>query len=199
MKMLRNRTDSELVSLLKAGDHGAFTEIFNRYWEPLINAANRRLHSRVEAEEAIQELFISLYLRHAELEIKTTLQGYLMQALKYKVIDAFRRQQLAVVEGAEGAAEARVDPSAMPDEQLEVKELKERIRRVAEQLPLRCREVFLLSRFEQLSIEEIAQRMDISTSTVKKHLNKALHILHGELERGQLGLVVIGLLCSKIL
>lgn len=192
MRSLRYLTDAELTELLKQGDHGAFTEIFNRYWEPLVNAAYRRLRSRPEAEEVIQELFISLFLRHDTLTVKSTLEAYLKQALKYKVIDAFRRQQLTMVD-VDGVVENRIDNKARPDEELEVRELKERIQWVASQLPVRCREVFLLSRFEYLTIDEISLQLGISTSTVKKHLNKALHVLHGELEKGQLGLIIVGL------
>ena len=182
-------SDVELIAFLRTGDHAAFTEIYNRYWEILADAAYQRLRSREDAEEVVQEVFVNLYIRREEISPKSALVAYLKTALKYKVIDAYRAQQLHYGHINNLIQEAIVSPVAA-DDQMDIKELQRRVREAAGKLPEKCREVFMMSRFEQLSHQEIADRSGISISTVKKHLHKAMQILRKEFKDGQYDLLL---------
>ncbi|MBO9674211.1 MAG: RNA polymerase sigma-70 factor [Sphingobacteriaceae bacterium] len=183
-------SEHELLLSLKKGDHDAFTAIYNTYWEEMANTAYQRLRSREDAEEVVQEVFVSLYIRRDHINPKTSLISYLRTALKYKVIDAFRAQQLhskylcTIINNS-------IEPDASPDERLCIKELQQNIREIIEKLPSKCQEVFLKSRFEQLSHQGIADNMGISISTVKKHLYKASQVLKKELKKDQSDLLII--------
>lgn len=183
--------DEELIGYLRSGDHAAFTEIFNRYWELMINMAFRRLQSREDAEEVVQRLFVSLYTRRREINPKGCLEAYLKTALKYKVIDAYRSQQVHYARLDNLIAESRL--ISPPADRLELAELKETVNNAVNKLPARCREVFVMSRYEQRSHRDIAARLNISVSTVKKHLNKALKMLRAELRDGEFDLLMAGL------
>ena len=80
-------TDRELTRLLRSGDHQAFGELYHRYWETLLNTAYKRLDSIEEAEEILQDLFITLYVNRNSLQINTTLEGYLKTSLKHRVLN----------------------------------------------------------------------------------------------------------------
>ena len=67
-----------------------------------------------------------------------------------------------------------IDFNTEPSKQQEISELQEQIKLVIGQLPERCREVFLLSRFTHLKNREIADKLQISTTAVEKHISKAL-------------------------
>src|SRR5690606_6701628 len=114
-----------------------------------------------------------------ELVLSSTLEAYLRTALKYKVIDAYRLQQRHYKHLDGIFAENNIAP-LIPDEYMEVKELKEKITALVHRLSDKCRSVFVMSRFEELSHQEIAERMDISVSTVKKHIHKALQALKSD-------------------
>jgi RNA polymerase sigma-70 factor (family 1) len=173
-------TDKKLLSLLKMrDDYDAFTEIYSRYWDVLLNTAYQRLKSREASEEIVQEVFVTLFVKRKEIEITTSLEAWLKTALKYKVFNIYRSQQVHLLHLNKIIRQNEISP-LMPDEVVNLKEIKQRIRVAADKLPEKCRQVFLLSRFEHLSQLEIAERMGISLSTVKKHLTKALAALRSE-------------------
>lgn len=193
MSVYHTYNEEQLIAFLRTGDHAAFTEIYNRYWEKLADAAFQRLRSREDAEEVVQEVFVSLYIRREDISPKSTLEAYLKTALKFKVIDAYRAQQLHYTHIDKLIEEASLQPLAA-DDQLDIKELKKRVREAAERLPEKCREVFIMSRYEQLSHQEIADRTGIAVSTVKKHLHRAMEILREEFKGNQFDLMMICML-----
>lgn len=69
-------------------------------------------------------------------------------------------------------------------------ETRQRINAIIESLPSQCRTAFVLSRQRQLSNQEIATEMDISISTVEKHIGKALRIIRDHEEKGLFILVL---------
>ena len=180
MAPLEKSTDSELLALVRGGDRAAFAQLYRRYWDTLLDTAFQRLKSVEAAEEVVQDVFVSFFLRREEIELKSGLPAYLKTALKYKVFNHYRAQQLHYRHLDKLIWENEATVPALPDELLERKLLRERIQQAAGKMPGKCREAFLLSRFEQLSHQDIALRMDISLSTVKKHITKAMRIMRTE-------------------
>ena len=188
MPNYRTYTEEQLIACLREGNHAAFTEIYNRYWMMLADMAYQRLRSHAEAEEAVQEVFVSLYMRCEELVLTSSLGAYLKTALKYKVIDIYRLQQRHY-QHLDNLIEAHNIVPSVPDEHVEFKELKEKIISAVNKLSDKCRDVFMMSRFEELSHQEIAERMDISVSTVKKHIHKALQTLRNSFGSNHLNIL----------
>ncbi len=189
-------TDDILLDLIRLeDDRAAFAEIYNRYWDKLINSAYQRLKSRESAEELVQDFFVSFFVRRQEIKLQSTLEAYLRTALRNQVFRVYHAQQAHDANLAKLMSAGQIDPS-MPDELLEAKELKEKIYKAADLLPDKCREVFILSRFEQLSHQDIAVKLNISVSTVKKHITKALGILRNEVKDHQLDLLAFCIFIS---
>jgi RNA polymerase sigma-70 factor (family 1) len=177
-------TDAELFRMTqKEDDTRAYEILYYRYWPKLIDAAYKRLSSRQKAEDLVQELFISFYQRRTKIEFTTSLQAYLNQALKYKILNEYR---------AENTRSAYSDfflNSICKNDfanQLEVKELAQKIEAVLASLPEKCRQAFVLSRKENLSNKEIAGQMNISVSTVEKHIVKALKVLRNSISEHEI-------------
>ncbi|WP_121811277.1 RNA polymerase sigma-70 factor [Mucilaginibacter kameinonensis] len=184
-------TDQRLLSLLsERDDFAAFEEIYHRYWRKLLDTAYQRLKSKEAAEEVVQEVMVSLFLKRQELVIDTSLEAWLKTALKYKVFNIYRSQQVHLAHLNEIIRQKQISP-LRPDEEMILKEIREKVRLAAAKLPDKCREVFLLSRFEHLSQQEISDRMGISVSTVKKHLTRAFTYLRSELRENQLDLLAV--------
>lgn len=191
-------SDTKLLYLIQAkDDYDAFTEIYHRYWKTLINTAYQRLRTPEACEEIVQEIFLTLFIKRKELVITTSLEAWLKTALKYKVFNIYRSQQLYLQHLDEIIRRTDIAPM-MPDEVVSLKEMKDRIRVAATKLPDKCRQVFVLSRFEHLSQQEIADRLNISVSTVKKHLTKALATLRSEFSEEHLGNTFLLLLILSI-
>ncbi|WP_316738434.1 RNA polymerase sigma-70 factor [Pedobacter aquatilis] len=185
-------SDFELVDLLKRDDYAAFTEIYNRYWEKLVTAAGKRLPDLETAEELVQDIFLSFFIRRHEIQLSQTVEGYLMSALKHQVFKAYRSLKIREKYVDSQQFIEPLQPH-LPDALIEAKELREQIYNVAQKMPEKCREVFMLSRFEQLSQKDIADKLGISINTVKRHINKATSILHSELREHKLELIVVGI------
>jgi RNA polymerase sigma-70 factor, Bacteroides expansion family 1 len=167
-------TDSELLDLLKSGNAAAFDEIYQRHWNTLFKSAYYLLQDRAASMDVVQDVFVWLW-ENRDHVVLTTLKGYLVMAVRYKVANFIRHQKVRsafitqnIVPEISQATEEWV---------LELKELKSVIASFTETLPSRCKEVFYLSRHEHLSNREIAYRLGISEKTVENQLTTALRKL----------------------
>lgn len=175
-------TDKELTGLLSADDMRAFTEIYNRYWKKLFSVAANKIHDFDEAEEIVQDIFVSLWRRRAELDTVDTLGPYLAVSVKYRVIKVLdkrgSRQRYA------DQYKNNLDIADNGTEQwLEFEELKDRLMVLVAELPEKCRLAYQLSREAGYSQKMIAAEMGISEKTVEAHLGKALKTLRARLSQ----------------
>ncbi|MFB0495036.1 RNA polymerase sigma-70 factor (family 1) [Mucilaginibacter sp. OAE612] len=173
-------TDEQLLQLMARDNRDAFTELYHRYWDKTFAVAYHRLDDEHEAEEVVQEVFLSIWQRRASLKLTHTMATYLSVAIKYKVINHLDRQyrkQQHLDEFAFTLPEA--DDSTI--QWLEEKELRQRLNHSISLLPEKCRIVFLLSRDENKTYAEIAAELGISQKTVEAHMSKALSSLRQSL------------------
>ncbi|MDN5288012.1 MAG: polymerase sigma-70 factor [Mucilaginibacter sp.] len=180
MSVYSKYTEQELLSLLKAGDEIAFTEIYNRHWKFLFTAAYNALRHKADSMDVCQTIFLWIWENRLQINVKTSLQGYLYTAAKYKIANLLRQGKIR---------ETLLDDVLTTDivaeeiKDLEIKELKNFIKQLIEELPEKCREVFLLSRDEHLSHRQISERLGISEKTVDDHITRALKKLRIPLSR----------------
>lgn len=173
-------TDEQLLQLMTSDNREAFTELYNRYWDKTFAVAYHRLDDAQEAEEVVQEVFLSIWQRRASLKLTHTMATYLSVAVKYKVISYLDRQYRK----QQHLDELTFTSSETEDstiQWLEEKELRERLDHSISQLPEKCRIVFLLSRDENKTYAEIAAELGISQKTVEAHMSKALSTLRQSL------------------
>ena len=150
-----------------------FYHAFETYRAELRAFATRKLRNRAMAEDIVQEACLRLAgLQGATIENP---RAYLYRVVGNLVTDHQRREKLhsQVMAGLAGEADL-ADPVADAERRLIAKERVRLLVRAIADLPPRCRECFVLRRFEDLSQDEIAHRMGISRSMVEKHLRLAL-------------------------
>ncbi len=187
MALYDHYSDKQLTALLKEGDTGAFTEMYERYWDRLLVYVMRAVRRQPDAEDIIQELFVSIWRRREELDIEHALSTYLYNSARYLALRYIERNITrsnhlhSLAAGLSGGAG---EPDSTIEAAIFGRELEAKIDQLVKQLPPKMQEVFLLSRREHLSYKEIAERLSISEETVKKQVSNALRILRGNL--GQL-------------
>lgn len=161
-------SDSELLDFLKSGNAAAFDEIYQRYWNLLFKSAYYLLQDKAASMDVVQDVFVWLW-EHRDHIVLTTLKGYLVMAVRYKVANYVRNSKVRAA-----FIEAQPVTAITEEWMLELKELRSVIAGFTEDLPARCKEVFYLSRHEHLSNREIAYRLGISEKTVEKQITTAL-------------------------
>lgn len=166
-------TDKILCIRLRKRDRAAFEIVYDRYWKRLFLYSYKILEDQLVCEDIVQEVFISLWERSGEAKIEN-LEAYLIKATRYQVIKAIRGIK-KLYGDSELLLHLSNDFSA--DIILEGREMSDHIDRCVEELPKRCQEVYRLSKVEDLSNREIAERLKISIRTVEAQLYKATRLI----------------------
>lgn len=195
MTELKLFDDFVLIDRLSQGDEGALNLIYKKYWQILFTSAYNILKDKQICEDIIQELFIKLWTNRDRLEIKVSLIAYLHASTRYEV---FRQIRYGSVR--ESIFDNLIDRLQSPSEygSIEHKELLMQVNAIVNTLSVKCKNVYKLSREDQLSHKEIASKLNISTKTVENHLTKALRqlrVLLGDV----LMLTILSLLASGII
>lgn len=163
--------DKELLLMLSEGDEKAFRELYARYWKKLYAAAFKRIPDHDAVKDILQDIFLQLWLRREHLDI-THLSAYLFHAVRNQVFKRFEKDRRYVpietllLELGYSAATA------------DMRVLREELRKAYEALLATLtpsQQTIVQLRFEEdLTTDEIAQRLDISRKTVQNQLRIAL-------------------------
>ena len=174
------QNDDILLERLKSGDNQALTEIYNAYWKSLFLSSYALLKNKEVCEDIIQDIFLDIWRKREVLKITISLKAYLYACTRYKVYDCFRKNKKEIKVDLLDNLNTRVYHTT-PVTKLMHKELILHIDSVVDTLPKKCKEIYLLSREEQLSHKEIAQKLSISTKTVESHITRALKTLRSSM------------------
>ncbi|RZK39825.1 MAG: RNA polymerase sigma-70 factor [Pedobacter sp.] len=173
-------SESTLLIKIKKNNYSAFEELYDRHFDSLYGYAYNIIREHADAQDIIQDIFVWFWEHRHEWNL-TSSKGYLLTAVKFKTISYFRENKVR----SDFYHKMAKRPNFEMDESLllEVRELQELIRQITEQLPERCKQIFSLSRFEQVSNKEIALQLGISEKTVEAQITIALRKLKQKLRK----------------
>ncbi|MBD8487367.1 sigma-70 family RNA polymerase sigma factor [Echinicola sp. CAU 1574] len=169
--------DIKLIDRLRQNDELAFKLLFDKYWETMLAAAMRRIHSQIICEDIVQDVFADLWRRRSKIIIKTNLQSYLLTSVKYYVFKVIKQEQKNSSLNDLNSTLFSYNPKEM-----EFQELYSILEVAIDKLPNRQKLIFKLSRFEGLKGNEIADRLDISEQSVHNSLHRSLTTLRTEIK-----------------
>jgi RNA polymerase sigma factor (sigma-70 family) len=156
-------------------------ELYRRHFSELVAFLSRRVASRDLAADLVQELFVRLLARDGSLAAVAHDRGFLYTSVRHLAVEAQRSPHWRDSAPDPGSVlPAGVAPS--PDAFLEDRQTVTRLLKVVSRLPPRCREAFILHKFENLSYAEVAARMGISVGSVEKHMVRALGTCRAEVQ-----------------
>ncbi len=173
-----NIGDHELLLQLSEGSKHAFDILYNRYWKLVFNTAFKRLNNMERAQDIAQDVFVQLWVGGTTSLIKN-LPAYLNVSARNGVFKHLEKEGRYValpdtaveLEGTLGDADAKILHS----------EFLEAFRQLIEKLPTQQRIIFKMRFEEDLSSQEIADRLQLSPKTVRNQLGKALTTLRTSL------------------
>lgn len=143
------------------------------YWQPILAYAIRMLGDKDTAEDVAQRTFIRLWEYRTRLKPNRSIRSFLYKVTRNLALNEQRSRKVRA-EWRERAPAEQQPSNPTPIQALEGKELRTAAEDAIEALPPRCREVFELARFENLSYRQIAQTMEISPQTVANQISAAL-------------------------
>ena len=184
--------DLNLFSLIKSGDVGAFTEVYNIYFELLYLHALKRVKDEDVAKDIVQDLFTVLWNKRDKLDLLSNPSHYLYTSAKNGVLNFIARQKIESTY-INGLPDLNVIGVDQTDYLTREKQLSALIEKEISELPEKMQMVFRLSRTAGLSHKEIAEKLGISELTVKTQVKNALKIL-----KGRLGIVIYLILLMKM-
>ena len=167
--MKRENRDISLIKLANK-DREHFEYIFHSYSEGLVRFAEGYVFDRNEAEDIVQNLFVSLWDNADKIKINTSLKSYLYQSTKNRCLNFIRDLNIRDKHNVM-YLEAVISSANLDIARQEV--LYEKLERALETLPERMLEIFKLKYVEGKKIAEICEELEVTENTVKTQLKRA--------------------------
>lgn len=168
-------SESTVINLIKEGNAQAFEKIFREYFKSLHAYAYTFMKDDEQAEEIVQNVFCRIWEKRDQLKTDGSLKAYLYRSVHNESVNYLKHQktrtafQVHFSNGDQTSGEA--------SEKVMAAELDGQIQKALNELPLQCRVIFQLSRFENLKYKQIADQLNLSVKTVENQMGKALKIL----------------------
>jgi RNA polymerase sigma-70 factor (family 1) len=172
------RSDEEVLDLLRAGDPRAPSLLFNAHYSAVYNNARKFIKSPDVAKDITQELFINVWEKRNVLNITIPIRKYLLSAVHNRVInyrrDTERSNRLMheVIDRSGGDKQTNA-----ADVNMEAKELEQNIKKAIGLLPDHLRKHFSMSRNLDMTYKEMALHLRVSEKAIEKNMTKALKLM----------------------
>ena len=170
--------ESTLLELVRSGDRNAFGTLMRRYNQRVFRIARAILVDEAEAEDAVQEAWVSAYRHLHQFEGRSSFSSWIGRIVSREALArARRRRPVPVAEVSEEVMDRRDDP----ERQAGGVEARAILERAIDSLPDSFRTVFVLRAVEEMSVAETAACLDIPEDTVKTRLHRARRLLRDDL------------------
>jgi len=175
---MQRNLEKEWLKQLAEDDKKAYEAIFKAYYQSVYASALRITKDGNSAKDACQEVFLELWKNRKKLKINSSLKAYLYRGAMNRSLNILKSRNRHAGQNLETVPNITTKTNT-PHQVAEYHELKNQIEAGINQLPERCRQVFVLSRYEGKKYKEIAVLLGISVKTVENQMLKALKTLRG--------------------
>lgn len=177
--------DVKLLELTAKNDEAAFSEIYNRYSAEMFLAAFNILRHKAGAEDAVQEVFISLWNRRDKLDIKH-LERYLVRSVRYFVLRVYKEEKR---DSQFYDRLALVTSDILQEDPVIFRDIQQTLQRIVSDLPNDQQTIFQLNREENMTYSDIAKCLNISVKTVEKKMSRSLKFIRPQINN----LIAVGI------
>lgn len=150
-----------------------FKSMFEQQYPFMVRVAFGYTNSIEAAEEIVQDVFVDFWLRK-DTKIENP-RAYVRKAVIFKSIDWLRRVKRNLIKEDLSVVEEIVGENTTPEDILIYKERSQQLQHYIDQLPEKTRQVFMLSRYESMTYQEISELLKVSIKTIEYHISKALN------------------------
>ncbi len=155
-----------------------FQNLFEKYYQNLCRFATGYVRDHDTAEEIVQQAFINLWNQKDNITPEGPVKSYLFTSVKNRCLNHIRDRKKFRSYYLDIETELII-PVPEKDNIME-EDLEAQLAKALDKLPEKCREIFILCRFEEMKYKDVAEKLGISQKTVETQMSKALKILRGE-------------------
>jgi len=178
-------SSAEFVASLREGRESSFTLLYNHYNLRLCSYAFRIINNNNEAREVVHTTFCKIWDKRKNLEIKESLEAYLYRSVYNNSISLLRKKKQYAMYVDQGVADIyfnRIIQNPHAELKLIDSEYRKYILSAINELPEKCREIFIKCKIEGRTYPEVAKILDISVKTVEAQMTTALKRLRKNLD-----------------
>src|SRR5215831_21397153 len=177
--MTQAMSDEELMAQVRNGVGEMLGVLFDRYQLPLFNFYLKLTGERAASEDLVQEVFLRILKYRQTYRTDTPFRAWMYQIARNARVDLLRRRR------PESSWEPELSPAVLPADTAQQAQETALLQRALMSLPEEKREVLVLSRFQDLKYEEIAQLLGCEVGAVKTRVHRALQELREIFLRAQ--------------
>lgn len=170
----------EIMNRLRANDKTVLKELFHQHYNTVCKTIHRFITDRNLVEDLAQNVFIRFWEKRHQVNIQSSIGAYFHRMAINEALGWLRKNKRKETE--ELSPNMQLEQTYSVEDDFLQTELQAQVTNAINALPPRCRTVFQLSRFEQLTYKEIAEKLGISVKTVENQMGKALRVLRTELK-----------------
>lgn len=183
-------TDLELWAKIKLDDEKAFSILFHRYSSKIYSKSYSYLRDREVSSQIVHDIFLGIWNNRKTLEINS-FSAYVTSAARYRVYKNIARNKIIPIDYKENLDDfEKKSATNLAQDKLAYEELENYIHSSLKNLPKRCREIFLMSRQQLMTNEEIANQLGISKRSVENQITHALKYLRTSLKHISVLLII---------
>jgi len=175
MEQLEDFKNAKLLNAVKTGNSAAFNEIYHLYRKKIYGYAYHFTRGKEEAEELTQDVFVRLWENRSKIDPQKNFDAFLYTLIRNNFLATLRKKAREQAYSIENLKHEQ-SFNAIEDE-LNAKETKQIAQEAIESLSPQVKKIYLMSRNDHHTHEEISQLMGISKNTVNNHLKKSLGIM----------------------
>ena len=157
-----------------------YEEMFRTYFSSLCYFARKYITDHDTSKEIVHRVFVTIWENRDDFDFEKPAKPYLFTSVYNRCMNHLRDQKKFI--SSDNPEEAsHFTENSIDTDHLEAAELESRIWQIINRLPEKCKEIFILNRFEGKKYQEIADQLDISVKTVETQMSKALKTLREHL------------------
>lgn len=164
-------TEEIIWQQIRQKDVVVFEDYYKKNYKEFFLAAYKYVKDSVIAEEVVNDVFVKIWQDAEKILIESSLKGYIYRAVINTSINAMNKHKKEIQQKKELSQLAQ---ETYELKEMELNELKVKLYKAIDDLPEQCKKVFMMSRFENMKQQEIADKLGISIKTVKNHITYAL-------------------------
>jgi len=194
--------EKKVLNELRYGSKTAFEYVFKAYYNQLCRYAEEILGDSEQAKDVVENIFVAVWENRKKLDIHSSFRSYLYKSAYNLCLNEIRKKKNEekykdfFLRHNKAPATHDYGSNSYPLSKIIEKELDLEVEKIINELPSQCKRIFLLSRVDMLSHNQIAQKLDISVNTVKSQIMIALKKIRSAFGKSFLKTIILMVLIT---